>query len=123
MALGVRAPVEKARVFRICREHWRTRGQVNEFLELLREVWRFDRKEGGQHNGRAASRRHRDFSRTRVPFSLVDPPSFDDSIIAVNGARVFFFLLLFVFFLVLLFDTIRYIVLFRKKTAEQVVEF
>lgn len=39
--MGV-AHVEKGEVFRIRHEHWRMPGQVNEFPELLREVWRFD---------------------------------------------------------------------------------
>ena len=75
---------------------------------------------------------HRDaiaiFHVLTFPFPLVDPPSFDDSIIAnrERGEIFFFFpffsIFLFSFFL-FFYSTIRYIALFRKKTSEQVVEF
>lgn len=54
------------------------KGQVNEFLELLREVWRFDRKGPTM----AVPRRHRDFSRVHVSALRNSPTPPDDSIIA-----------------------------------------
>ena len=47
--------LKKARFFVIRHEHWRMPGQVNEFPELLREVWRFDGRERRVDNGRVAT--------------------------------------------------------------------